>query len=83
MVLSDNYPASVASLVERASRLVSSLSRYDLLLAVIPTAFVFAAVLGVALPVPPRDAVLAASVVGVAALVDALFLNPPRRPVGP
>lgn len=55
-------------------------SRYDALLAVIPAAFLAAGVLGSVLPIPMRTAVAAASVVGMLAVADALFLNPPRGP---
>lgn len=58
-------------------------SRYDLVLAVIPSAFLVALILGNVLPVSPRIALASASVVGALALLDALFLNPPRRPDGP
>lgn len=56
------------------------LSRYDLLLAVVPLAFavgLLAAGLG---EVPFRVAMSAAATVGALALVDGLFRNPPRRP---
>jgi hypothetical protein len=56
---------------------LSSLSRYDIVLALIPTAFLLTAVasglFGVSLP----TALAAGSVLGVGLLADALFLNPP------
>lgn len=55
-------------------------TRYDLVLAVIPAAFLLAVMLGSTPAVPGPVAVAAASVVGVLAVVDALFLNPPREP---
>lgn len=55
-------------------------SRYDLVLAVIPAAFLFGALAGTTSSVPTTAAVSAASVVGGLAMLDALFLNPPRRP---
>jgi len=56
------------------------LSRYDLLLAVVPVAFVLG-LLAVGLAgVPFRVAMGSAAAVGALALVDGLFLNPPRRP---
>ena len=56
------------------------LSRYDLLLAVIPLAFV--AMLGVhaALGVPLRLAVAGGALLSGAAVVDGLFFNPPSGP---
>lgn len=53
------------------------LSRYDLVLAVIPTAFVVALLVGNLLSVSARVALVSASVVGALAVLDALFLNPP------
>ena len=58
---------------------VSSLSRYDLLLVIIPAAFVGSLAVGHILSIPPRSALTAASVVGALALADGLFLNPPRE----
>lgn len=52
-------------------------SRYDLVLAVIPAVFVLAALAGTLLSLPPEAAVAAASLLGVVAMVDAMFLNPP------
>ena len=57
---------------------LSGLSRYDLVLAIIPSAFVLAWVLAAVAGLPLRSGLLAASVVGVLAVADALFLNPPR-----
>ncbi len=55
----------------------TAVSRYDLVLAVIPLAFLLTAVasgvLGVALP----TALAGGSLLGLAGLADALFLNPP------
>ena len=56
------------------------LSRYDLLLAVVPAAFLAGlAAVGLA-DVPLRIAMTSAGAVGALALVDGLFLNPPRGP---
>lgn len=55
-------------------------SRYDLLLAVIPAAFLSGLLVSGAAGVPLRLAMPAAAGVGALALVDGLFLNPPRRP---
>ena len=54
-------------------------SRYDLLLWVIPTAFLLALVISTVLSTPVEQTLVAASVVGVLALLDGLFRNPPIR----
>ncbi|MFB6296076.1 MAG: hypothetical protein ABEH66_04450 [Halobacteriales archaeon] len=56
------------------------MSRYDAVLAVIPLSFLLSAFAGQVLPVDPQVGLAAASVVGGAAVVDALFLNPPGGP---
>lgn len=53
------------------------ISHYDFVLAVIPVVFVVALLVGNLLSVAPRVALATASVVGLLAVVDALFLNPP------
>lgn len=84
MTRSDDHPRTSAStLLDRLARVTTAVSRYDLLLAVIPAAFVLAAVLGALATTATRDAVLVAALVGVAAMVDALFLNPPGRGATP
>lgn len=55
-------------------------SRHDFVLAVIPAAFLVAAMLASALPVNLTAAVAAAAVVSGLAVLDALFFNPPRDP---
>jgi hypothetical protein len=57
----------------------STPSRYDLLLAVIPAAFLIALLANVAFSVPLRTALPAGSIVGAAALADGLFFNPPTE----
>jgi hypothetical protein len=59
-----------------------SLSRYDFVLAVIPLALLVGAVGASVAPVPLHAALLGGAAVGVLALVDALFRNPPGRPPG-
>lgn len=54
-----------------------SLSRYDLLLAFMPTVFLVGIVVGHLLSLGMRTTLTGTSIVGVIALVDALFLNPP------
>jgi hypothetical protein len=61
---------------------VSELSYYDLVLAVIPIAFLTSVLVGHLLPVSTRTALVAAAVVGGLAVADALFFNPPIRPDG-
>lgn len=55
-------------------------SRHDVVLAVIPAAFLVAAVLGSTLSVSPTTAVAAAAVLSSLAIMDGLFFNPPREP---
>lgn len=55
------------------------LSRYDLVLAVVPAAFAFALAASTTLSVPPRVALTAASAVGALVVADALFVHPPMR----
>ena len=60
-----------------------SVSRYDLVLATIPIAFLVALLAGELLSIPNELPLLTASVVGAVAVADGLFLNPPRRPRRP
>jgi len=53
------------------------LSRYDLLLLVIPAAFLLAFAGATVSALPTRPFVAAASVVGALAVADGLFVNPP------
>lgn len=64
------------SIAERDDRL-GSLSRYDLVLALIPAAFLLTAVAVGLFGVPLRAGLTAAGAIGTVALVDAMFLNPP------
>jgi len=59
---------------------VGALSRYDAVLFVIPIAFLASGLVGQLLPVDTQVGLAVGSVVGAAAVVDALFLNPPRGP---
>lgn len=54
-----------------------SISRYDLVLAVIPLAFLVAVSLAYATATPLRHALVSAAGVSALAVVDALFLRPP------
>ena len=57
-------------------------SRYDLVLVVIPIAFLIAAVASLFVSVSTHTLVAGASTVGVLALIDGLFVNPPRSGSG-
>jgi len=52
-------------------------SRYDILLAVIPTAMICALVVGRLLSLSPRTTLVAGAAVGLLAMVDGLFRHPP------
>lgn len=56
------------------------LTRYDLLLAVVPVAFLLGLLAALLADVPLRTALGSAAMVSALALLDGLFLNPPRRP---
>lgn len=60
------------------SRTETALSRYDLVLLVIPVAFLAGLLATRFLSVPLPTAMAAASTVGVLAVADGLFVNPPR-----
>jgi hypothetical protein len=53
------------------------LSRYDLVLAVVPLGFVLAALVGRILALSASGTLVLGSAVGLVAVVDALFLSPP------
>lgn len=57
---------------------LESPSRYDLVLAVIPVAFLAAGLASQFLPLSPNAALTAAALVCALAVLDGLFLNPPR-----
>lgn len=78
----DHTSSPVSTLAERTTRRFGTGTRYDLLLAVIPLAFALAIGLGAAFDFPIRDGVLGASLIGIAALLDGLFLNPPGSAAG-
>lgn len=56
---------------------ISGLTRYDLVLAIIPSAFIVALLVGHVLSLSVEASVVFASAVGALALLDGLFLNPP------
>lgn len=53
------------------------LSRYDLVLALIPVAFLLAVVAGTVLSVSIPTAIAGASLLGLAAIVEGVYRNPP------
>lgn len=56
-----------------------SLSRYDLVLVVLPLLFVLATAAGALSTIPMRVALASASLFGGVLVADALFVNPPVR----
>lgn len=68
----------IGRLFDRLSGTIESLSRYDLLLLVVPLAFAVALPGSYALGASSRVALVAASFVGALAVADGLFVNPPR-----
>lgn len=56
----------------------STLTRYDLVLAVIPSAFIVAVLLGHVFSLSVEASAAVASVVGALALLDGLFVHPPE-----
>ena len=57
--------------------LVPGVTRYDLLLAVVPVAFALGVAASHLASLPPRAGLAGASLVAGVAVVDALFRNPP------
>jgi hypothetical protein len=55
------------------------LSRYDLVLAVVPVGFLLAALVGRILSLSASGTLALGSAVGLVAVLDALFLSPPTR----
>ncbi|WP_247729432.1 hypothetical protein [Halovivax limisalsi] len=62
----------------RLRRFVETVTRWDLLLAIIPLAFASAATASKTFGVPLESAMLAASAIGLLTLLDGLFLRPPN-----
>jgi hypothetical protein len=63
----------------RYENAIRDVSRYDLVLAVIPAVFLAAGLLGELISLPPTLTALLAGALGSLAVVDALFINPPRE----
>lgn len=74
MRLNSECQTGVVELLRSVRR---SLTRYDLVLAVIPVALVLTVGAAELFGLPNRAALVGGAVVGLVALVDALFLNPP------
>lgn len=73
MIESDDRDA-----VSAADRpLPGTVSRYDLLLAAVPGAFVLALVAGRTLSLPPHLTIIAGATIAALAIGDGLFRNPP------
>jgi hypothetical protein len=60
--------------------LLGSVSRYDLLLAVLPLGFLLAGLVYLVFAVPFEVVIAAAAVFGLAVTIDALFVHPPSEP---
>lgn len=54
-------------------------SRYDIILVAIPSAFVAALLIGQLLSLPMQATIVVGAVLGALAVGDALFVNPPLR----
>ena len=76
MAVSRNSPRRTDT-ARRFLVLLGGLSRYDLLLALVPLAFVLALLVHVVAGVSMLTAVAGGAVIGLVVLVDALFVNPP------
>lgn len=62
----------------RLRRTVPTIGRYDLLLAIIPLALGGGLLAGAATGVPLETALVAGTVLAALAVIDGLFVNPPR-----
>lgn len=62
---------------ETLTDVLTAATRYDLALGVIPVAFVVALVAANVVAVSMLQALFLASLVGIAVLIDVLYLNPP------
>jgi hypothetical protein len=76
MATSTSSPPSDGT-VPQVVRRVTALSRYDLVLAVVPLALVLAAFTGAVSPLSLHATLAAGALVATLAVVDALFVSPP------
>lgn len=67
---------------DRVRRPFAALSRYDLVLALVPIAFLLGGAASVAGAIPLRVGLAGAGALGALFVVDALFLNPPTTGTG-
>lgn len=77
--MSAETPPSSDRPTERTA-VLARCSRYDLVLGLVPVAFVLGLLATGVAGVPIRISLAGAAGVGALAMIDALFLNPPRRP---
>lgn len=80
MTISDDTGTGQPPAGEQLERPLGSLSRYDLVLAVIPLVFGLALVSHTVLSLPLSTTMAASAVVTGVLVVDAMFLNPPASP---
>lgn len=66
-----------SGVVELLNRFRRSVTRYDLVLAIIPVALILTVGAAELFGLPNRAALASGALVGFVALADALFLNPP------
>jgi hypothetical protein len=64
---------------DRQPSVLPSFTRYDLLLAVLPIVFLVSLLVGVVFSISIEFTLMAGSLLGVIALIDALFVHPPNR----
>ena len=64
-------------IVSRTTDGAAAVSRYDLVLAVVPVAFLLAFAAGLLSSIPLYAAMAIGSLAGTVAVADALFVNPP------
>jgi hypothetical protein len=76
MATSDN-PIDIVEKRRTERSSLSSVSRYDLVLAVIPSVFVVSVLIGHLLSLSAQASIGVASLIGALAVADALFVNPP------
>jgi hypothetical protein len=76
MATSDRY--GLPKRQDESALAIESLTRYDLVLAIIPSVFLMSLLVGQTLSISMPTVLLGAGLVGVLTVTDALFLNPPN-----
>lgn len=76
MATSDNH--GLPKRRNESAIFLEALTRYDLVLAIIPVVFLLGLLVGHLLSIPTRTALSGAAAVGVLTVGDALFVNPPK-----